>query len=262
MIYKNAIVHWRVRSPWKDDAQVEQDLLLTAMIVEMFSDPLVAEQIALRGGTCLNKLFWPQPTRYSEDIDLVQINAGKIGGVVQKIRLRIDPLLGSVPAWEKRRNGFRLYYRFQPEQGGAQKNIKIEINTREHFSVEGFLRKSFAMESPWKTGSAMVTTYSFNELMATKLRALYQRKKGRDLYDLWRAEQLRPDWDQVVRVFAHYMDYEKKKITKDLFCRNLEEKMRDRHFLIDTQGLLLSEADYDPVVAAEFVTTHVLSRLV
>ena len=44
------------------------------------------------------------------------------------------------------------------------------------------------MENSWFTGSAELTTYHFEELLGTKLRALYQRKKGRDLYDLYTTE--------------------------------------------------------------------------
>ena len=40
------------------------------------------------------------------------------------------------------------------------------------------------MASRWFTGAAKVLTYDLDELLGTKLRALYQRKKGRDLFDL------------------------------------------------------------------------------
>ena len=41
------------------------------------------------------------------------------------------------------------------------------------------------MDSPWFTGATDIITYELDELMATKLRALYQRRKGRDLFDIW-----------------------------------------------------------------------------
>jgi hypothetical protein len=65
--------------------------------------------------------------------------------------------------------------------------LKIEINTREHFSVLGHQRRPFRVASPWFTGDADIVTYQPDELCATKLRALYQRSKGRDLFDLARA---------------------------------------------------------------------------
>ena len=63
--------------------------------------------------------------------------------------------------------------------------LELEINTREHFSVFGPEPLSFSIRSPWFVGRAEIQTYRMNELLATKLRALYQRRKGRDLFDLW-----------------------------------------------------------------------------
>ena len=45
----------------------------------------------------------------------------------------------------------------------------------------------FEVKNEWYTGKANITTYNINELLGTKLRALYQRKKGRDLFDLYHA---------------------------------------------------------------------------
>lgn len=63
--------------------------------------------------------------------------------------------------------------------------LKIEINTREHFAVFDTIRHPFSIQSPWFEGQAEIRTYALDELLATKLRALYQRRKGRDLFDLW-----------------------------------------------------------------------------
>ena len=62
--------------------------------------------------------------------------------------------------------------------------LKIEINSREHFAELGLVQVPFPVESRWFTGEANVTTFDVNELLSTKLRALHQRKKRRDLFDL------------------------------------------------------------------------------
>jgi hypothetical protein len=56
--------------------------------------------------------------------------------------------------------------------------LKVEINTREHFSVFDVQRHAYEVESRWFTGRAHIATFELDELLATKLRALYQRKKG------------------------------------------------------------------------------------
>ena len=79
MIPQAHITAWRAAAPWVDDAQVEQDLVLSRAVVELFTEPELRDHLALRGGTALNKLFIQPPSRYSEDIDLVQTTPGSIG---------------------------------------------------------------------------------------------------------------------------------------------------------------------------------------
>jgi len=95
MIPEAAITHWRNVAPWPQDAQVEQDLILSRAVVEIFREPLLARALLLRGGTALHKLFITPARRYSEDIDLVQAAPGPIGPVLDAIRARLDPLLGT-----------------------------------------------------------------------------------------------------------------------------------------------------------------------
>lgn len=64
MIQQAYITAWRAVAPWPDDAQVEQDLALSRAVVQLFQRPELSEQIALRGGTALNKLFIQPACRY------------------------------------------------------------------------------------------------------------------------------------------------------------------------------------------------------
>lgn len=63
--------------------------------------------------------------------------------------------------------------------------LKIEINTQEHFTILEHQQKLFSVSSDWINGEAEIRTYQLEELLGIKLRALFQRKKGRDLFDLW-----------------------------------------------------------------------------
>ena len=111
MIPRAAITAWRKIAPWPDNTHVEQDLILSRALVEIFSRPGVAEKAVFRGGTALHKLFFDPPGRYSEDIDLVQRDAGPIGHLVNEIREVLDPWLGT-PKWKAGHGRFTLYYRF------------------------------------------------------------------------------------------------------------------------------------------------------
>ena len=53
MIPTRFITQWRANAPWAFDRQIEQDLIISRALVELFNDPLIAESVAFRGGTAL-----------------------------------------------------------------------------------------------------------------------------------------------------------------------------------------------------------------
>jgi predicted nucleotidyltransferase component of viral defense system len=258
------ITAWRARAPWPDDAQVEQDLVLSRALVEMYDNPLVHEALAFRGGTALHKLFFEQPRRYSEDIDLVQKEAGPIGPVLDEIRTSFDPWLGE-PRHSRGWGRVTLLYRFDTTTLPVRSlRLKIEINTREHFTVFGFIGRTFRVDNPWFSQETTITVYEFEELLATKLRALYQRKKGRDLYDLWLALESRQHElsdEQIVHCFLRYMDHGKTPVSRAQFERNIAGKLADSTFLEDIEPLLPTDAIYDPQVAAKVVLSRLVARI-
>ncbi|MFA6316157.1 MAG: nucleotidyl transferase AbiEii/AbiGii toxin family protein [Elusimicrobiota bacterium] len=262
MIFQAAITHWRNVAPWPQDAQVEQDLILSRALVQIFQDSLLAKTILLRGGTALHKLFVAQPLRYSEDIDLVQMEAGPIGPVLDAIRSRLDPVLGK-PLREKGPDNVTLRYRMESEIPPViPLRLKIEINTREHFTVFGAFSRPFSVHSPWFEGRAEVRTYALDELLATKLRALYQRRKGRDIFDLWMGlgmKEVEPG--RVVKAFRSYMEAEGSEVSRRAFEENLAAKVSMRQFSGDLAPLLAPAVRYDAGEAARVVMEKLLSEL-
>lgn len=185
MIAKPFITEWKQHAPWTDESHVEQDLVISRALVEIFTNPTLAKKVAFRGGTALYKLFLRPPARYSEDIDLVQITSEPIGPVLDAIRSCLDPWLGK-PKRSRSEGGVTMLYSYQSEGvPPARMRLKVEINSREHFSVYGLEQRPFGVSSRWFSGEASIQTYSLDELLGTKLRALYQRRKGRDLFDMW-----------------------------------------------------------------------------
>lgn len=162
----------------------------------------IAKRLAFRGGTALYKLHLQPAARYSEDIDLVQVNAEAIGDTLDLVRSVLDPWLGK-PRRDLKEGRVNLVYRIESEDAPPLKmRLKIETNTREHFSELGLVHTPIQVSSRWFSGQAQVTTFEINELLGTKLRALYQRKKGRDLFDLWCAlNSDRVDTTALLRCF-------------------------------------------------------------
>ena len=250
MIPLDYITTWRVNAPWPQLSQIEQDLIICRALVELYTHPVVAKNLAFRGGTALFKLHL-LPARYSEDIDLVQMQAGPIGPIMDAVQEKINPWLG-VPKRKQSEGRVTLIWRVESEEG-LPLRLKVEINSREHFTVLGYQQFEFRMASRWYTGSALISSYRIDELLGTKLRALYQRKKGRDLFDLWQtAKTLAVNPETVVSCFLQYMEYEEHQISRAEFEMNLFEKLDDSRFLDDISPLLTGSS-WDSRAAARYV---------
>jgi predicted nucleotidyltransferase component of viral defense system len=238
------ITAWRTRAPWLLDEQVEQDLVIHRALIDAFSDPVLGSELAFRGGTALHKLVLAPAARYSEDIDLVQVKAKPFGDMMTALREKLAPWLGK-PQWKQTQGRVTFVFRFDSEiPPVVPLRLKVEVNTREHFTVCGLVPKHVAVATPWFTGEADVMTYAPEELLGTKLRALYQRKKGRDLFDLAVALDALPALDaaQVVACFEAYMKHGGHAVSRAEFEQNLEEKVSDPSFYGDVRPLLAAGA--------------------
>ncbi len=262
MIPRAQVTAWRSHAPWPTDAQVEQDLILSRALVELFVNETVTETVAFRGGTALHKLFFPVPGRYSEDIDLVQITAGPIGPILSAIRTTLDPWLGE-PKRKQSQGRVTMIYRFETTTRPIQPlRLKVEINTREHFTVLGIPRRPFQVDSPWFSGQAEIGIYEIEELLGTKMRALYQRKKGRDLYDLWLTlTSLEVDDAKVVDCFQSYLKHEGLSVSRAEFEENMDGKLQNRSFLEDIEPLLPTGVSYDVAQAGALVGQRLIVKL-
>jgi predicted nucleotidyltransferase component of viral defense system len=262
MIPHDFVTEWRAHAPWVSDLQVEQDLVISRALVELFARPAIAEGLAFRGGTALYKLHLRPAARYSEDIDLVQVVGGPIGPLLKEIHAALDPWLGE-PRWKQGEGRVTLVYRFESEGPPALPvKLKVEINTREHFTVFGHRDRRFEVASRWVSGTAGILTYELDELLGTKLRALFQRRKGRDLFDLahaLRSGEVMPK--RVVEAFSRYMAEEENRVTRAVFERNLAQKRRDPIFAGDITPLLAPGYRWDMETAMEAVLAGVVALL-
>lgn len=263
MIPQAYITEWASQVPWQTNEQVEQDLVICRALVEIFSDEFLAKSLAFRGGTALHKLYLnPQP-RYSEDIDLVQITAEPFGPMVDRLRERLA-FLGD-PARKQKENNFTLQYRFESEFPPVQNlRLKVETNCREHFTVLGYQQFPFQVNSSWFTGACNITTYQLEELLGTKLRALYQRRKGRDLYDMYKALVQVPGMDKeaLLQCYHAYMDFVvDEPPTQKVYLQNMEAKMQDDEFIGDIAALIRPTEKYNHATAFELVRMELLEKI-
>ena len=225
MIPAAYIQAWSAKAPWPDARQVEQDLVICRALCDLFNAPELKAKIAFRGGTAINKLLFQQPLRYSEDIDLVQTAAEPIGTTVDAIRNALS-WLGKCNR-EQAGHSMHLVFKFAPETDSqATLKLKVEINTREHSHLLGIKPYSFAVDSDWYRCKAEIASFEPEELFGTKLRALLQRRKNRDLFDLHHGlEQLALAPDKLIACFDHYLALEGKPITRAVAEKRMLEKL-------------------------------------
>jgi len=240
MIPRANIIEWRESGySWQADAMVEQDLIISRILVELFDNENIRDNLIFRGGTALHKLCFKTPMRYSEDIDLVQRTTSPIGPFFDSIRECLESWLGN-PQRKQGPGVATMTFRIESEESPPQPlKIKLEINTREHFHILPIRNVPFKVACRWFAGAAVIPMYEIEELLATKLRALYQRRKGRDLFDLAAAIRTQAvNTQKIVTIFERYMKAEGHSISKRDFQINLLNKMKHPGFQSDCNPLL------------------------
>jgi predicted nucleotidyltransferase component of viral defense system len=265
--------------PWPELYQVEQDLLLSLSMRAIFEDAFLSAQVAMRGGTVLHKVHLAPAARYSEDIDLVVVG-DRPEGHIRKALLRVlRPVLGKEKssAWATLRLAvrnaakpsriLRCIYKVPsvvaPER---ELTVEVETNVSERRPKYALQRLPFELDFRGKRLQSTLVSYNVNEMLGTKMRALFQRKKGRDLFDLYWAlttqSALPVTVDDVVSAFQHYVREEDTRVPRAEFVAHLRSCMDDRAgFCTDMIPLLRKGLDYDPRKAGSYVESQVLARL-
>jgi predicted nucleotidyltransferase component of viral defense system len=216
---------WSAHAPWPDFRQVEQDLIICRALCDLFSSEQLAGKIAFRGGTAIHKLLFAKPLRYSEDIDLVQTHAEPIGATIEGIRGALS-WLGKCKS-QAAKHSTHMVFSFTPEvEGGSPLKLQVEINTREHGTLHGLKSYPFEVGSSWHEAKAQIMSFEPEEIFGTKLRALLQRRKNRDLFDLNQGLlQLTLDPVKVIACFEHYLGLEGTSISRANAERRMLEKL-------------------------------------
>ena len=264
--------------PWPNLRQVEQDLLLCRTMTALFDDAFLKTQIAMRGGTLLHKVHLAPASRYSEDIDLVVIGDRPDEHVRKAINRVLLGVLGrpNSSAWQavklavrnavKPSRVLRVIYRVPSvaDPRGTPLEIVIEANVTERKSYRPISLLPFNYLFRDEIVATTVNGFEIHEMLGTKMRALFQRRRGRDLFDLYWAltEAGTPvNPAEIIELFLYYLQQEGTVATRDEFIWLLQSHLNDRGFLTDMNALLRTGIAYDPIAAGDYVIGSLLKLL-
>ena len=263
--------------PWATHYQVEQDLLLCRAMVALFDDKFLSSQIAMRGGTLLHKIHLSPAARYSEDIDLVVVGARPAEHIRRAIRRVLTDVFGSPQnsVWGtlalairntvKPSRVLRMTYSERSiVEPGRTLQIVIEANVTERKPHRAVVEMPFSFPFRGKSIQTRVKGFDIHEMLGTKMRAMFQRKRGRDLFDLYWALTQSPspvDPSAIIQSFQHYLKQEGTKARRAEFVGILEAHLKDRGFCSDMQPLLRTGINYDPQTAGSYVKAKLLNLL-
>lgn len=276
MTRRDVIAHQSV-VPWPNQFQVEQDLLLCRAMAALFEDSFLQGQIAMRGGTLLHKVYLPPPSRYSEDIDLVVVGHRPEGHIRKSLNRVLHDVLGrpKLSVWGnlklairntvKPSRVLRMTYAI-PSLVETRRTLEIviEANVTERKPYRPVTKIPFEFPFQDSAVTAQIVGYDIHEMLGTKLRALFQRRRGRDLFDLyWALTTAKPAVvpGRIIEAFQHYLKLEGTVAGRTEFVALLDAHLADRGFCSDMNQLLRAGISYEPQEAGEFVKGKLLSLL-
>lgn len=201
---------------------VEKDYVLGWVLWGIGADPLLHRTWVFKGGTCLKKCHI-ETYRFSEDLDFTVLEDGPIerDEVIEAISHVLDRVNQESgidftlrpPFYRGHSSGrsaeMRVYYR-GPRNTPGPARIKFDLTKDEIIARPPVLRPISHDYPDTLPEPVEVRCYSFEEVFAEKLRAMAERSRPRDLYDivnLFRRPDSRPHADLVLDAFVQKCEY-------------------------------------------------------
>lgn len=180
---------------------IEKDYVLTWILVAINHHKDLAGKWIFKGGTCLKKCYF-QNYRFSEDLDFTILEQGHlrldflyqtfyeiVDWVYDRTGMEIPKELIKFDLHPEIEKGYvegRIYYTGPLRQKGSLAKIILDITSNEVLVLKPEKRTILHGYSDFLEELMFTHCYSFTEIFAEKFRALAQRLRPRDLYDVIR----------------------------------------------------------------------------
>lgn len=191
---------------------IDKDWVLGHFLNAMYSFPDIKAHFVFKGGTALKKCYF-QEYRFSEDLDFTLLDKGfKIDDAfIRKIAktasnnsgIKFHLFKQKFQKSDDMEQGYEITIKYwgadhKPNQMPPsplrwQSKIKLDISFSEKLLTTPEPREIFHEYSDKKQITNVVPVYSLHEIISEKLRALLQRNRPRDIYDIYYISQLIPE---------------------------------------------------------------------
>lgn len=245
-------------------ALAEHDYRISYLLSDICSNTFLNDRLLLKGGTAINKLHLKSLSRLSVDLDFNQIGSREqVLRSVKQIRETLIQIAKEQDqsykiTFDPRYEQTTIHVKYNSITGRQPvQPIKIEVSHIERFPILKTERKELILYD--SETSTSIGTYRIEELLATKLRALYDRMKGRDLYDLASSFHLVRDKIALRKMFLYYFYRDRKVFNPKIFV----EKVSSISYEDDVKGFIRSDIKFDLEGAKEEVIQkyHFISDL-
>lgn len=222
---------------------------MSLLAIGVAQDPRLTDRLAWRGGTCLHQLHLERARRYSEDLDYVLVAPMRHASVVNALRDVVTELGMECERQEISPAHVKLWAGVEVPAASGVVRVKFEVNCADAEPILDLARVRHGVETRVWQEEAHLLTYQAAELVGTKFRALAQRRKGRDLSDLWLARrELLISSDVLARAADHYLAHEE--ISPPELRQRIAAHLRDPDFGRDLKELTTTPYEGYKIVEA------------
>lgn len=237
MIPREALSHWDDVVPWDDSSLVEQDLALTRLILDIANHPTLFDKLSLKGGTCLHKLWLPEPWRYSEDLDYNRIVSSDPLEIINSLR-EVASDTGFSDTIFKQNKLFLHLWLLDALKDGQEFRVKIDIQREIKPDSSAYQYRQLVIDSPWYNNRASVRANTAEDIIASKVLASFQRARPRDLFDMWAAIKAGiVTYADVASRFASYRPDNPERWNTGKAARNLVAKLSDHSYIAELERI-------------------------
>lgn len=207
---------------------IEKDYVLGWILAGIFNHAEIGPSWVFKGGTCLKKCYF-ETYRFSEDLGFTLRDSNHIDQeflvncfkdisdwVYDAAGIEIPKDIIRYDVYENKRGGMsaqgRVGYRGPMQRRGDLPRIKLDLTTDEILVLDPAVREVHHPYSDLPATGIQIRCYSFEEVFAEKIRALAERKRPRDLYDvvhLYRHDELKPDHSLILSTLEKKCEFKK-----------------------------------------------------